>query len=359
MVSPVDPRVDQTNFMLYTQEDTSINRYLKEDSMKKILPIAIIFLLALSTLAIFKDALIKSTVTVATTAITGAPTKIDHLSLGLLKQSILIKGFKMYNPAGFPKEILIDIPTIEVSLDVADLFKRKLHFKKIELDLKEVGVIKNKEGKLNVESLKVMEEAGKKEKKPTTESTPKSEKSQELPLQIDELILNLGKIVYRDYTVGETPSVQVYDLGIKGKTYVNIKSAQQLITLIMAEALKPTAIQSAKVYAANAILGAGFLPAGVAITLMGKDSAQEDYDIPYAKVYATTLATLKEIGAVKSENETNGSIKALVDKNDVSVEVKKLNDKTTRLKVSARRLLLPKPEAAGGVALQISEKLKK
>ena len=319
--------------------------------MKKVLIILGIIVVSIFALGILKDQVIRSTITVAASSITGAPVEMDGFQLRVLSQTVHIKGFRMYNPKGFPKEILVDIPKITVACDLGSLLNKKLHLKLIEFDLKEMGVIKNKEGKLNVESLKVIEEA----KKPTD---VKKKPAETMPIQIDELVLSAGKVVYKDFTAGPRPSVQVYDIGFKNKTYKNITSVQQMITLILSESLKGTAIQSAKVYAASTILGVGFLPAGVAITLLGNASGRQSFDKSLEAVYQASLAILKQMGEVTEERKGEGLIKALINKVDVTVKIENLTQKTTQVVVTAKRLLLPKPEIAKGVLYEISEKLK-
>ena len=321
--------------------------------MKKILLIAVIVLIALSVIAVLKDQIIKNTVTMATSQITGAPTTIDSFSLGIIRQTVTVKGFKLYNPPGFPKEIFVDIPAIHVVFVLGDIFRKNIHFKEIDISLKELVIIKDKEGKLNVDALKVAEEP-QKPKEGTTQKQPTGQ----IPLQIDLLKLSIGKIIYKDYSKGETPKIEVYDLGYKQKAYQNITSAQQLVALILSEAMKGTAIKGAKIYAASAILGVGFLPAGVAFTLMGKDSAQNDFNIPFEKTYTVALNTVKTLGQVKSEDKNSGTIKVLIDKDDVTVKVQSVTEKTTRVIVQARRLLLPRPQIAGGVLQQMIDKLK-
>ncbi len=321
--------------------------------MKKVLLIAVIILIALSVIAVLKDQFIKNTITIATSQVTGAPATINNFSMSIIKQTVAIKDFKLYNPPGFPREVLVDIPTIRVALVLGDILKKKIHFKEIEIALKELAIIKDKDGKLNVDALKVAEEPQK-----PKEETAQKQAAEQMPIQIDVLKLTIGKIIYKDYSKGKTPKVEVYDLGGKEKTYQNITSAQQLVALILSEAMKGTAIKGAKIYAASAILGVGFLPAGVAVTLMGKDSAQNDFNIPFEKVYAAALNTVQALGQVKSENKDSGIIKVLIDKDDVTIKVQQTTEKTTRIMVQARRLLLPQPQIAGGVLQQISDKLK-
>ncbi|MDD5018826.1 MAG: hypothetical protein PHS61_00170 [Candidatus Omnitrophica bacterium] len=322
--------------------------------MKKILKIAGVALVALAAILILRDQVIRKSIIIATTQVTGASASIEKFSLSLFRQTVTIRGFKLYNPPGFPKEIFVDMPMIHVAYVLGDIIRQHLHFKEINIALKELVIIKNKDGQLNVDQLKVMQEAEKQKGEAAEEEKP----APQLPLQIDLLRLRIGKIIYKDFTAGEKPKIDVYDLGSKEKTYQNITSAQQLVTLILSEALKSTAIKSAKVYAASAVLGVGFLPAGVAITLLGKDGAQEHFDVPFDKAYTAAVETIQSIGSIKTEDKTTGSIKALVDKNDVTVNVEGVTEKTTRVTVSARRLLLPKPQAAGGILQHISEKLK-
>ncbi|MGE5280209.1 MAG: AsmA family protein [Deltaproteobacteria bacterium] len=330
--------------------------------MKKTLVVIGIVIFGIISLALVKDQFLRFAVSRATTAVTGAPTKIRVFSLSLIKQSLHIKDFKMYNPKGFPKTVFVDIPEVEVDLDVGALLKGKLHLEKITLDLNEMVIVKNKEGQLNVDALKVSQAGQAEEKpKPGEKKPAAAQKTKPLPMQIDEVNLNLGRVIFKDYTKGEPPKVDVYELGIKNQQYKNITSAQQLAFLIMSEPLKHTAIEGAKIFAAQAVLGVGFLPAGVAITLAGKDSTQENYDVPYDKVYDTVLATLKGMtdrAAIKKENKETGVITALVDKNDVAFKFEKVAAGKTQMTVSARRLLLPKPEVAQGLAYQISQKLK-
>ncbi len=322
--------------------------------MKKIFVILIVVLAVAFTVSIFKDQLIRSTVAATATNILGAPVRINSFSLNLFKQAVSIGGLKISNPKGFPEGTLVDITRIAVACDLAALVKKELHLKHVEIDIKEIGIIRNKEGKLNVEALKVTE------KKPAEKPAGKKEKpAEQIPMQIDTLKLNVGNIIYKDYSKGEPPVVHVYDSGIHGKTYTNITSANQLVALILSESLKNTAIQSAKVYAASAVMGVGFLPAGVAVTLLGKDSTRQIFDVPLEKVYASALKTVESSATVKNEDKATGVITAtMADRTSVTVKIAGLTPKSTQVTVSARKFLLPKPEIAKGILLQISEKLK-
>jgi len=315
--------------------------------MKKVRIILLAIIILLIALGVFKGPLIKSVVTLGVTQVMGTPVHIDSFAFGIFKPTVRIKGLKIYNPEKFPKEILIDIPEISVDYDLPTLIKGKLHLPLIVVNLKEMVVIKNKEGALNVDSLKV---AQKKEEEP--------KQTKPMPMQIDVLTLNISKVFYKDYSQGDQPIVKGYDVGVKEKTYKNITSAQQLAALIMVEAMGPTAIKGAGIYGAATLLGVGFLPAGVAGILIGKDSGVSDFNLDYDKAYRAAIETMQKIGKVAKDDMDKGIIKAKVDATDVTIEIIKQTAGKVRVKVSARKYLIPKPEIAEGVLYQISEALK-
>ncbi len=314
--------------------------------MKRILIVSAIVVIAVLAAGIIKDQIIKTVITIAATEITGAPVHIDAFSLGVFNQSVRISGFKMYNPKGFPRGILVYLPEINVTYDLGALFKKRLHLVSAEIELKEMGLIKNEEGKLNVNELKVVKQGAKKEGKP----------SKQMPMQIDMLKLGIGKIVSKDYSSGKEPVVYVYDVNIH-KNYKNITSARQLAALIMIEPMKAAGIQGAEIYGVAILAGVAVLPVGIAATFAAKDSAQQEFASSFENAYDASLAVLRQKGRV-TEDRAAGVISGEVDSAQVTVKVSKKTAKTTEVVVSARKYLLPKPKIAGGVLYEIAERLK-
>lgn len=313
--------------------------------MKKILIIGVLCVGILFAGVILKDQIIKSVVVVVASQVTGADIRIQEFSLGLLSQTVKISGLKMYNPKGFPAGILVDIPAIFVDYDLGALLKKKIHLRNVVLELKELGVEKNKDGKLNVDSLKVskQEESGK--------------KSEAMPLQIDRMKLGIGKLVMKDYTVGKEPAIQVYDINIH-KNYERITSAQQLAALILTEPMKAAGIRGAAIYGVAALTGVAILPVGIAATFISKDSAQQEFSAGIDKAYKASLAVAKQMGSVSLEDSANHVIRVSVNKARVEIKLKETTDKKVHIVVSARKFMLPKPEIAGGVLYNIADTLK-
>ncbi len=322
--------------------------------MKKLLSFIVIIFIIVTALVLMKDQLLKTVVVKATEAITGAPVNIDTFHLDISKQNVRIKGFRLYNPKGFPEGLILDIPEISVDYNLSALMEKKFHLYSVVINLNEVGIVKNKEKKLNVDSLKVSQA----KKKPNEKEEKPSEN---MPMQIDKLTLSIGKVVYKDFTDDEIPTVLVYDLGMEKRTYKNLTSAEQLVALMLTESLKPTAIKGAAIYGAYTIVGAGLVPIGVVgaiVTMMGKDNVEESFNVSFDKAYKVSLEILRKTGEVKKENKAKGTIKAKVKSHGVTVKIEKISGAATRITVSARKLFKPKIPFASGVLYQISEKLK-
>ena len=110
--------------------------------------------------------------------------------------------------------------------------------------------------------------------------------------KIDVLKLNIEQVMVEDD--GKTPPfIEAYDLNLKDKTIRNIDGVPKLVGLVLLEALKPTALQSAGMYAATTLLGVGFLP-GLAIGVaIANDEAVSEMPHSFDQVYRQSLQLVK------------------------------------------------------------------
>ena len=177
--------------------------------MKKRLGIVFIAIALIAAgVVIAKDTLLKSVITAVAGKITGTKVKMEGFSLGILKQSIRIKGFTIYNPKGFSDGVLISLPLISADCNLASFFRGTAHLKLLEVSLKEIVIEKNKEGALNVDALKVAqadETKAAQEKKPV----------KPMPIQLDILNLQMDRLVFKDYSAGKEPSIKAYEINLK------------------------------------------------------------------------------------------------------------------------------------------------
>ncbi len=211
---------------------------------RKIIIIPAIVFAVLIALFFGKNMIIKTSVSAGVKAMTGLKLSIRSMNVGVFKSLIGINELKLYNPSGFVDELMIDLPEIYVDYDLGAFMKGKAHFEEVRLNLKEFIVVKNADGQLNLDSLKVVEaaeeeeviEKGKKEK-------GKKEKTKMPDLQIDLLDLKIGTVIYKDYSKGTPPKERVFNVNIDER-YENITDPQSFVRLIILKALKNTTIAS-------------------------------------------------------------------------------------------------------------------
>jgi len=314
--------------------------------MKKNIVLVVCCIVGVVVFCALRDFVIKNIVTVVATNVSGAPVHIGGFSFSVIGQSVTMTNFKMYSPKGFPRDTLIDIPLIKVSVQIVPAVFGKIHIRELSLDLKEIWMVKNKEGKLNVDSLAFTQ-------KKDTAAKP----APQMAMQMDLVRLHIGKVVSKDYSVSGPPALKVYDIDIQ-KNYKNITSAQQLTALIIAEPLKAAGIQGVSVYGVSMLTGIAALPVAAAFVFAGKDFAQATYTVGWDKAYAAGLRALKEAGVIKKENIAAGVISADIKGAQVVLKLKKISGNITEITVSARKMLVPQKEIASGVMYRIAEDLK-
>jgi hypothetical protein len=209
--------------------------------MNKKTKIIISVLIILVAVSFAKDLVIKVGVEKGVRIATGLPLKISSFRLGLARTLVGIKSMKLYNPKGFEDKIMLDMPEIYVDYHLTPVFRGKIHLQDMRINLKEFVVVKNKDGKVNLDSLKVVKEqkSGSAAERPA--ARPKKAGGKAPEMQIDSLELKIGKVIYKDYSKGAKPSVQEFNIGIDEK-YNDIDSPQALITLIMVRAFTGTTI---------------------------------------------------------------------------------------------------------------------
>jgi uncharacterized protein involved in outer membrane biogenesis len=208
--------------------------------MKKLGIVIGIIVVIIALLLIFKNVLIKTAVEQGTKRATGLELAIGDMDVGLLASKVDITDMQLFNPSGFPDKIMIDIPKFLVDVELGSFFKKRAHIQTLELNLKELMVVRNKDRILNLSALKSVSEKQKKVKKPVEQK--EGEKEKEAPqVVIDTLILKIGKVVYKDYSWGTKPLTKTFTLGIN-EVYRNITDPKKLVNLIIVRALQGTNI---------------------------------------------------------------------------------------------------------------------
>ena len=101
------------------------------------------------------------------------------------------------------------------------------------------------------------------------------------------------------------------------------------------------------------LVGAG-VAGGIAIS---KDSAKLEKDVSYDRAWRVTHDTLTNMGMVSLRDKQAGKIEAQVQGAKVNVTVSKITSSATRIKVKARKNLMPNVDLAIDILNQINNHL--
>ncbi len=240
--------------------------------MKRLGIILFVVIVVFFTFLVGKNLLAKSLLAGGLSQAAHVPVSIGSTRVELKNAKISLKDLRVKNPRGFHEDLMLDAPEIAIDFDLKAFWQGKTHFQEVRLDLSELVVIRNRDGQLNVDALRPKDtsrkESGQQASSAKT-ATPK--------FLIDKLILTVGKVTYKDYSVGPEPAIQEFNVGIRGREYSHIDNPQSLVSLIMFEALTRTTL----VNLANLDLSAfqndasGILSSGLNFLGSNKDKVQK------------------------------------------------------------------------------------
>jgi uncharacterized protein involved in outer membrane biogenesis len=206
--------------------------------MKKLFVSVVVIILAVAVvLAVGKDTIAKVGIERGVELVTGLRLSIQKLAIGIINTNVGINDLKLYNPQGFEDKIMLNMPEIYVDYDLAAILRGKVHLPEMRINLQEFMVVKNRDGKLNLDSLKAVQ-SQKAAKKP---AAGPAEKGKMPEIQIDKLVLKVGKVIYKDYSKGGAPTVKEFNVNIN-EEYSNITDPNKLVSLIVVKALMNTSI---------------------------------------------------------------------------------------------------------------------
>ena len=200
--------------------------------MKKIL---IVIAVILVVLFLAKNFIASSLLTLEVKSFTDLSASLRSASLNVFKNAVTVKGFKLYNPGkDFKDRVMIDMPEVYVSYYPVSLLTGAKHFKEVKLNIKEFVVVKNENGKLNLDSLKPIQ---------AKTDQKKGDKNQDNKFKIDVLELKIDQVVYKDYSRPGEPVVKEFNIGLNER-YTNIVNPYSFASLVVFKALVNTSIAS-------------------------------------------------------------------------------------------------------------------
>jgi uncharacterized protein involved in outer membrane biogenesis len=84
---------------------------------------------------------------------TGMDAEIGRLSVSLIRPTVTIQDFKLFNPPGFGGTSFLDIPELHVEYDPLALAKHQFHVTLLRFNLGELDIVRNDAGQTNLSSI--------------------------------------------------------------------------------------------------------------------------------------------------------------------------------------------------------------
>lgn len=177
------------------------------------------------------DSIVKAVAEYRIERQTGLDVKIGKMEVGILNPKVTIENFIIYNSAEFGGSPLINMPELHVEYDRNALLSNKLHCKLVRLNLAQVNVVENKNGKTNLELLqKRIEQTA-----PPISTNQNSRAGMQFT-GIDTLNLTLGKATF--LRMKQPDKVDEIKMEIHNQVLTNVHSTHDLAGVLLFIALK-------------------------------------------------------------------------------------------------------------------------
>ncbi len=180
-----------------------------------------------------KDLLAKVLIEQGAVFATGLKLSVERFHVNLGESSVRIEEMTLFNPLGFADKVMVRLPEIYVNFDPLPLLSGKVHLEEIRIHVTEFYVVRNREGVLNLDALKSVQEQNKGGRSAMSSSVP--------DIQIDHLDLRIGEVFLKDYESGPQPLVKEFPIHLHER-YENITNLNALVSLIVVKALAKTTI---------------------------------------------------------------------------------------------------------------------
>ncbi|HUS33980.1 MAG TPA: hypothetical protein VM680_01390 [Verrucomicrobiae bacterium] len=183
----------------------------------RLLILAIVIVVALILL---KDTIIKNIAESQIRKSTGMDVKIGAMHVGLTRPVFNVENFVLYNTAEFGGGTFIDVPDLYMEL-VPDAKKGEMRFKIVRMNVRELNIIENLQGRTNITSVTGALDTLQKNR---TNSNDKIFKG------IDTLNLTVGKIRYINMRAPKRN--QEFNLALQNEVVLNVRTWEDMAAIM-------------------------------------------------------------------------------------------------------------------------------
>jgi hypothetical protein len=180
----------------------------------------ILAIVVVVALILLKDTIIKNIAESQIRKSTGMDVKIGAMHVGLTRPVFNVENFVLYNTADFGGGTFIDVPDLYMEMQ-PDAKKGELRFKIVRMNVRELNIIENLQGRTNITSVAGALDTLQKNR---TNSNDKIFKG------IDTLNLTVGKIRYINMRVPKRN--QEFNLALQNEVVLNVRTWEDMAAII-------------------------------------------------------------------------------------------------------------------------------
>jgi uncharacterized protein involved in outer membrane biogenesis len=168
---------------------------------------------------LWRDSITKAILAGRLHSATGMEVKISALHIGLRSPTVSIEGFELYNTAHFGGAVCLNVPELRMEYDRSALRAGQIHLTLLRLDLAELLVVTDKNGRRNFDVTK-------KDDKESSKHTSSPDKWDFIG--IDTMNASLGRIHVSDMASGQDRGI---DFNVTNQILRDVKDWSDLAPL--------------------------------------------------------------------------------------------------------------------------------
>jgi len=187
---------------------------------RTVVTLIFLFIVLVVVGVLLKDVIAKSLAERNLRNNTGMDAKIEKMEVGLATPTVSLEGLKLYNTPDFGGGTFLEMPELRIEYIPDGIRDGKLRLKTVRLHIAEVNIVKDKNGKTNVEML---------EKESKRKARGEKDKTDKPGIDfggIDTLYLTVGKLKITD--LANPKNNQEINVGLKDEVGRNLKTEADL-----------------------------------------------------------------------------------------------------------------------------------
>jgi len=184
---------------------------------------------AVVVLLLSYNSILRNTMQQQIHARTGMDAEIGKFNLALASPTVEIQNVKIYNPPDFGGAPFLNISEIYIDYDRAAFARKAIHIKLLRINLAELDIVKNQNGRTNIFAFVKLPPARSGKSIVPAKFDFKKQTGYDFE-RIDALNVSIGKVRYIDLSNPQNDREQT--IGIENWVVPNVKSARDLDGLI-------------------------------------------------------------------------------------------------------------------------------